>query len=98
MGNFHPRAADDPVESLARHTHADSGGGVKQVFDIGEPDGFHFICGKSDLLKVIERDAGGFEIIARRVMGDAAGTDGPGHGRAGGSKKACGGLIVSISS
>lgn len=80
-GGLHPRTPDDPVKRLPRNAHADGGIGVEQILDIGEPDGLEFVGRQDDLLEFIERDAGGLEVIAGRMMGDPAGTEWTGHGK-----------------
>ena len=78
--DLHAGAADDPVEGLARHAHAGGGDSVKEIFDVGESEGFQFIGGEDDLLEFVKRDARGLEEIAGRLVGNAAGADGAGHG------------------
>lgn len=80
-GDFHAGAADDAVEGLAGHAHADGGFGVEEILDVREAESLQLVGGEDDLLQFVKRNAGGFEVVAGRPVGDAAGAEGAGHGR-----------------
>jgi len=97
-GDLHAGAADDPVESLARYAHADRGLGMEQILDVGEAEGFQLIGGEDNLGEFVERDARRLEVVAGRMVGDAAGTEGTGHDGRGRGIRCLPGKVMGIRS